>query len=105
MARGLAVVPGADDNHVVTASAANANALGIQEEATIAAGAPVSVIRSGEAACEYGAAVQAGQYLITNAAGQLVPSAAAGDNVIGRAISSGSSAGDYGVVFVAPFIR
>ncbi len=105
MARGLAVVQGADDNHVVTAAAANANAIGIQEEATIAAGAPVSVIRSGEAVAVYGAAVAAGQYLITDAQGRLVPTAAAGDNILARAITSGANAGDFGIVFIAPFIR
>lgn len=105
LARGLAVVQGADDNHVVAAAAANANAFGIVEESTVNVGDAVSIIMSGEAVAVYGAAVAAGQYLITDAQGRLVPSAAAADNVVARAISSGAVAGDYGVVRIGPFIR
>lgn len=104
MQRGVAVMQGADDNHVVPATA-NAQCLGILEESTFNVGDAASVVDAGEAVYVAGAAIVAPAFLISNATGQLVPSAAIGDQVIIRAISSSSSAGDYGVGRLTPFIR
>ncbi len=103
--RGLALVQGADDAHLSTAAAANAQALGVQAESTLYAGDPISAVLWGETTAIAGAAITAGQYVITNAAGQFVPSTAIGDNVVGRAISSAAVLGDEFVIFVNPFIR
>jgi hypothetical protein len=103
--RGLALVQGANDYTAATAAAANALAIGVQAETTVFVGDPVSAVILGEATAIAGAAVAAGQYVVTNAAGQFVPSAAVGDNVVGRACSSAAVAGDEFVIFVNPFIR
>jgi len=103
--RGLGLVQGANDYTLSIGAAANAVAIGIQEESTLNAGDPLSAVLWGEATGIAGAAVTAGQYVILNAAGQLVPSTAVGDNVVGKAISSAALAGDELIVFVSPFIR
>lgn len=103
--RGLVLVQGANDNTLATSAAANALPIGIQEETTVFVGDPVSAVLLGEATAICGAAVAAGQYVVSNAAGQLIPSAAIGDNVVGRAISSAAVAGDEFIIFVSPFIR
>jgi hypothetical protein len=103
MTRGLALVQGANDATLAIASVANAAAFAILEESTVYAGDSLSAIYEGEAVAIIGAAVQAGQNLITNAAGQLVPATGAtNQNIVARAVSSGSNAGDYIVVFVTP---
>lgn len=103
--RGLALVQGADDAHLATAAAANAPAFAIQAESILNAGDPLLAVLEGETIAIAGAAVAAGQYVITDAAGRLVPSAAIGDNVVGRAISSAAVLGDEFVILVSPFIR
>jgi len=103
--RGLVLVQGANDSTLATAAAANAVPIGIQEESTIYAGDPVSAVLWGEATAIAGAAVNAGQYVVSNAAGQLIASTAVGDNVVGKALSSAALAGDEFVILVSPFIR
>ena len=94
MKRGLFVVQGADDNHVVIAGA-NAAAIGAIEEDTVSAGDPIAIVKNGEAVCQIGAAVSAGAWCKLDANGRLVPSASAGDNIVAKAISSGSNSGDF----------
>ena len=103
--RGLALVQGADDNHLSTAAAANAQVIGVQAESTLNAGDPLTAVLSGEATCIAGAAIGAGTYFIATATGQFIPSTAIGDNVVGRAVSSAALAGDEFVGFIQPFIR
>jgi hypothetical protein len=103
MLRGYALVQGANDQTLAIASVANAPAFAILEESNVNAGDTISAVFVGEAVAVIGSAVTAGQYLVTNAAGQLVPATGASNqNIVARAVSSGSNAGDYIVVFVSP---
>src|ERR1035437_3528595 len=103
MTRGLALVQGADDNHVALASVANAPAFAVLEETNVSAGDVISAVYLGEAVAIIGAAVAAGQWLVTDATGRLVPATGdANQNLVARAVSSGSTAGDYIVVFLSP---
>jgi hypothetical protein len=95
---------GADDQHAAAATA-NAVCLGVQEEDTVNANDPTSVVMSGEAVIICGAAVSAGQFLISDASGHAIPSTTAGDNVVAQAISSATSAGDFFVGQIVKFIR
>lgn len=103
MGRGLALVQGANDNTLAVASVANAPAFAVLEESNVNAGDTISAIILGEAVAVIGAAVTAGQYLVTDAQGRLVPASGNGNqNVVARAVSSGSAAGDYIVVLINP---
>ncbi len=103
--RGLALVQGASDAQLVPATVANSQVIAIAQESTINVGDPLSAVVEGEAVGIAGAAITAGEYVTTNAAGQLVPSTAVGDNVIGRAVNSQPTVGGELVVFINPFIR
>lgn len=103
--RGLALVQGADDNHVAIAAAANAVVLGVQQESTSNAGDPVSAVLDGETIAIAGAAITAGQWVICTATGQFIPSTAVADNIAGKALSSAALQGDEFVIFVKPSIR
>ena len=103
MGRGLALVQGANDNTLAVASAANSPAIAILEESNVNAGDTISAIVLGEAVAVIGAAVTAGQYLVTDSQGRMVPASGnANQNVVARAVSSGSTAGDYIVVLLNP---
>ena len=99
--RGLAVIQGGGgDDYAATAAAAGALAIGIQEEASVNAGDPISVIDLGEATAIAGAAVNAGQFCKTNATGQLIPVTTVGDVIVGQARSSAAAAGDEFIILV-----
>jgi hypothetical protein len=104
MGRGLIAAQGATDTQVAV-SGANAEGIGIVQESTLSIGDPISITLEGEAYAVIGAPVNAGQYVISDASGRAVPSTAVGDNIVGRAISSGSAANDEIVIYVNPFIR
>jgi hypothetical protein len=107
--RGLALVQGGSgDNYLATAAAAGAQCIGVQSEASAYAGDPITCVELGEAIAIAGAAVNAGQYVKTNAAGQLIPvtgTAGDGEQIVGRAKSSAEAAGDEFVVFVLPSVN
>lgn len=99
--RGLVVIQGGSgDDYAATAAAANALGLGIQEEASVNAGDPISIVDLGEAVAIAGAAVASGQFCKSNAAGQLIPVTTVGDIIIGQARSSAALAGDEFVLLV-----
>jgi hypothetical protein len=104
MTRGLAVVRGADDEHVAIAGA-NVSVLGFVEESTVSAEDPISIVEGGGFIAKIGAAITAGQALITDSSGRLVPTAAAGDQIVAQALSSGANANDYIVAKVMQSVR
>ena len=104
MGKGLGVVRGADDNHVVIAGA-NVAVLGFVDEANINAGDAIGIIEAGEFYAPIGAGVTGGQYLITNGSGQLIPTSASGDNIVAMALTSGVNPGDYIVALVCSTVR
>jgi hypothetical protein len=103
--RGIFVVQGADDVHVAAASVANSDCLGVQEEDSINANDPVRIIKGGEAVCIIGAAISSGVYAKVDASGRLIPTTAAGDYIVAKAITSGVNAGDFIIADVVRFIR
>jgi Uncharacterized conserved protein (DUF2190) len=103
--RGLALVQGADDNHMIPAAAANAPAFGVQNEPSVSIGDPIAVTLKGEATAIAGAAIVAGAYVITDNQGRFVTSVTAADLVVGRALSSAAVAGDEFVLLVQPFVK
>jgi hypothetical protein len=104
MGKGLAVVRGTDDNTVAIAGA-NVSVLGFIDESNINAGDDIGIVEGGEVLVPIGAAVAVGNWLITNASGQVVPTSAAGDNIVGQALSSNSNAGDFIVMHINQFVR
>jgi len=96
---------GAADGGVLVAAAAGDKVIGINDRlAAAVAGDRIDVIRSGIAEVEYGAAVAAGDLLMSDASGRaIVAAAAAGTNVrvIGMAEVAGVL-GDIGSCMVEP---
>lgn len=103
--RGLAIVQGAGDDYGAVAAAANAVCLGVQEESSVNAGDSITVIDLGEGPAIAGAAVAAVQYVKCTAAGQFIPIAAVGDNIVGQAKSSAAVQGDEFVLMVLPSVN
>ncbi len=102
MLKGFVVVQGSSDINAVTA-AANAVPIGIIDESTVYAGDALTVVTSGETEGVAGAAVAAGQFLVSDALGRLVPATNVnGQNIVGQARSSATSAGDEIILFVSP---
>lgn len=102
--RGYAAVRDTDDNHVNVAGA-NVAVTGFIEESIVNAEDPISIITAGEFVAKIGAAVTAEQFLITDSSGRLIPTSAAGDNIVAQAVSSGANANDYIVARVCQFVR
>lgn len=96
---------GAADGGVLIATAAGDKIVGVNDRmAAAAAGDRIDVVRTGIAEVEYGAAVAAGDLLMSDASGRaIVAAAAAGANVrtIGVAEVAGVL-GDIGSVHLAP---
>ena len=105
--QGLAVVfSNVTAGNILQASAANAQAIGVADF-TAVSGAPVRVTRQGDTQAVAGAAIAAGQYVKTNANAQLIPvtgTAGDGENIVGRAESSATAAGDLFVLYVNPSV-
>ena len=100
--RGLAVVyTGGTDGQGCTLVAAQGGAiLGLLEE-DVVAGLPAKVVESGQAVAQIGAAVTAGQQLMVNASGQLIPCTAT-NTIVAIAQSGNPNAGDFITVLLTP---
>ena len=103
--KGLFVVLGSDDSTAATAAAANAPVIGVQVDDSSIVGEAILIAESGDVKLIVGAAVAAGDYLVTDASGRAVKSAATGDYVRARAITAGAAAGDVIVARLVEFIR
>ena len=102
---GLAVKQGGADNAVILPTASGQRCIGIVEETDVANSGLLSVIWEGECIAIAGAAIPADSDLIANAAGQLIPSVTAADQVIARAVTSAAALGDEVVVQLNRFIK
>ncbi len=103
MGKGYVVVQGNSDTNAVIASAANAVPIGINDESTVNIGDAVTVITSGETEAVIGAAVASGQFVVSDALGRVVPATNVnGQNIVGQARTSGTTAGDEIILYVSP---
>lgn len=92
---------GADDNTVVTASAANGSLIGVSDLGADAAGDRLDVILDDIAEVEYGGTITRGDLITSDANGKAITAVTAGSRVIGFAMVSGVS-GDIGSINIAP---
>jgi hypothetical protein len=106
--RGLGVVAGGSgDDYRGIAAGAGVQILGVQDEASAAAGDPISVVELGDAMAIAGAAIAAGNFVKVTATGQFIPvtgTAGGGENVAGWAKSSAAAQGDEFILFVSPSV-
>jgi hypothetical protein len=104
--RGLALVQGGSgDNYLATASTANVICRGVQDEASVNAGDPISCVELGDAIAIAGAAIASGVYVKCTATGQFIPITTAADNIVGMAKSSAAVAGDEFILSVDPSVN
>lgn len=101
LTRGFGVIKGTADDQALIAGAA-ALTLGVVAETAGAAGLPVSVVLFGPAIGIAGAAITAGSFVKTDAAGKFVPSAGEDTANSGWALSSADADTDEFVIFVQP---
>lgn len=93
---------GASDREAIQATDGSAAFLGVSDQlGADAAGDPLDVIRSDLGEVEYGGNVTGGDWLTSDSVGRAIATTTDGDNVIGRAETSGVL-GDHGSVFIAP---
>jgi hypothetical protein len=104
-AYGLAVKQGATDGAVILPTGSGQRCLGIVAESDLDQTGELGVVVEGETLAIIGAAVGADVDLIANAAGQLIPSAASGDQVLAISVTSGAALGDEIVVKLNRFIK
>jgi hypothetical protein len=102
---GTCVTQGASDGLIALPTAPNQQILGIVEETDLVGRGVYAIVRQGESTAICGAAVVAPAWLKSDGNGNVVPSTAVGDNLVGYALSSTVNALDELVVFVSPSIR
>lgn len=90
IAKGSAVKIGSDKNHVAIGAANTNRCIGIAQVATTAAEDAIEVAVDGGAKALLGEACSAGDFLVSHTDGTLVLLNASGDNVIAKALESGS---------------
>jgi hypothetical protein len=104
--RGLALVQGGSgDNFLATAAVANVVCRGVQDEASVNAGDPITCVELGDAIAIAGAAIASGVYVKCTAAGQFIPITTAADNIVGMAKSSAALQGDEFILMVDPSVN
>lgn len=92
LAKGKAVKPGADNNHVVVGAANTDRCIGLAQNASDAAEDVLEVaISGGGAKGLLGESVSAGDDLVSHTDGSLVKPNAEGDQIIARALEGGAS--------------
>jgi len=92
------VAAGSEDQTVKQAGAGTDALVGVTPDVGAADGQRVDAIHGGIAGVEYGALVEYGDRLTSNADGKAIP-ATAGDRVVGTAMVSGIN-GDLGIVLI-----
>jgi hypothetical protein len=98
------MIQGALDESVQNPTGAGQMPVGIVEFLPFGAETAVSIVVDGEVDAVCSAAIAAGQWVKMDANGAFVPQSADQDNVVGRARTSASSAGDHFILDVHPFV-
>lgn len=92
ISKGMAVKPGADNNHVLKGSANTSLCIGVAQSAPTTAEDPVEVaVVGGGGKGLLGETVAAGNHLVSHTDGTLVKVNASGDNIIALAMADGVS--------------
>jgi hypothetical protein len=102
---GLAVKQGGSDGAVILPTGSGQRCIGLVAESDVANTGELLIVWQGEAIGIAGAAIAADVDLIANAAGQLIPSVTAADQVLARAVTSAAALGDEVVVQLNRFIK
>ncbi|MFC6645454.1 hypothetical protein ACFQBQ_07615 [Granulicella cerasi] len=102
---GTAVKQGAADDAIVAVTGAGQRCLGVIEIVGPFGGTSYGVRRAGETLGISGAALGADVEVIVDANGNLVPSTAEGDNVLGRTVTSCAATNSEVIVDVNPHTR
>lgn len=103
---GYAVAVGTAQGACRPVNAVGQRCIGISDQ-TVVAGNPARITRSGDAVAFAGGAVTHGQYVKADATGRMIAvtgTPGSGEEVVGRAESDSTAAGDELVVFVSPFV-
>ena len=106
LAAGLAVKQGAaGDRTLLAVSGADQQCLGLLNETDQLGDGVYGVVVEGEAFGISGAALACDIDVIADVNGNLIPSTAQGDNIVGRTRTSCAEAGDQVLIHVRPYTR
>ncbi len=103
--RGYAAIKGATDDAALQATVAGSRCIGVFAQDAVQ-GKPVRVSRRDDQVAIAGAAIALGDYVKVDATGRFITiTGTPGEEIIGRAESTATAAGDEFVLFILPSVR